>query len=219
MKRNLLGSVVALTLWLLSTTTLHADYIFNVSVDTSNLSSVLTGPFGIDFQLIQGDGSVVNTATISNIDLGGGTAVGAAQLTNSLGSLASGVTLNDSNFFSDFNQQLTPGSRLSFTVDLTTNVSTTAPDEFSFALLQNYGTTSQGNIPTTAPGGAGTLIAVNLTSSSPTILSYGGLSGDPLPPQASAVPEPSTLALSVISLASLGLAAGWRRRRRAAGQS
>jgi tetrahydromethanopterin S-methyltransferase subunit D len=44
---------------------------FDVSVDTSQLATdaSLTGPFGIDYQLIQGDGSVVNTATISNINL------------------------------------------------------------------------------------------------------------------------------------------------------
>jgi hypothetical protein len=218
MKRQLRGSVVALALWLLSATTLHADFLFNVTVDTSKLSSDLNlnGPFGIDFQLVQGTPGVSNTATISNIDLGGGAAVGSPALTNSSGSLTNGVALNDSNFFSDFNQQFTPGSTLSFTVDLTTNVGTLTPDEFSFSLLENYGTASEGNIPTTAPGGADTLLAVNITSSTPLINVYSGSdpSGDPPAPQASVVPAPSAGMLSVVGLASLALAAGWRRLRR-----
>ena len=218
MKKLLLASVIALALLSLSATTGHADFIFTVSVNTSGLinDSSLTGPFGIDFQLVQGDGSVINTATISNINLGtGGAAVGSPSLTNSMGSLTNGVTLDDSNFFSDFNQQFTPGSSLTFTVDLTTNVGATAPDEFSFAILQNYGTANVGEIPTTDPSGLNTLITVNITSSTPSIMSYGGTDGDPPAPQVNVVPEPSTLMLTLTGL--LGFAgAAWRRRQRSA---
>ncbi len=190
----------------------RADYIFNVSVDTSNLSRDmnLTGPFGLDFQILQGDGSVVNTATIGNIVLGGGTAVGSPSLTNSSGSLASTISLNDSSFFSDFNQQFRPGTTLSFQVDLTTNVGTTTPDEFSFSILQNYGTSKVGEIPTTDPSGANTLITGTINASTPSIVAYAGSDGTPTPPlvaPATAVPEPDTLVLSLLALGSLAAGA------------
>jgi hypothetical protein len=72
MKQKLLGGVFALALLSLSATTSQADFIFNVSVDTSGLSSNYTAPFGIDFQLISGGSAPSNTVTISDFNFGSG---------------------------------------------------------------------------------------------------------------------------------------------------
>jgi hypothetical protein len=200
----------------------RADFIFDVSVDTSNLSSdpSLTGPFAIDFRLIQGDGSVINSALISNINLGGGAASGSPMLTgNASGDLASSIALNDnSSFFNDFNQGFTPGSTLSFHVDLTANVGMVTPDEFSFALLQSYGTPNVAEIPTGDPSGANTLLTVGITSSTPPVSTYGGvnLDQDPLTTTATSTPEPGTLVLSLLALGSLAAARGWKLWRKSA---
>ncbi len=195
----------------------RADYIFDVSVDTSKLSSDLrlTGPFGVDFQLIQGDPAVVNVATIGNINLGGGSAVGNPTLTNSSGDLTGSIALNDSNFFSDFNQRFTPGSTLSFQVDLSMNLGS-SPNEFSFALFENYGTSSQQEIPTTDPSGANTLLTGTITSGTSALVTYGGANpNDPITTAATPTPTPGTLILSLLAFGSLAAARGWKRLRRA----
>ena len=192
----------------------RADLSFNVTVDTSGLAgdASLTGPLGVDFQLLQGDALVTNTASITHINLGTGAAVGSPNLSSSTGNLTTGVGLDDSNFFSDFNQQFTPGSQLSFTVDLTTNVGS-APDEFSFALLQNYGTANVAEIPTTDPSGSNSLLTVNISSNAPPILTYAGTNGDPPTVQVKTVPEPTTLALLSLGMGGSAAYSALRRRR------
>jgi hypothetical protein len=97
----------------------RADEIFNVSLDTSKLASDYTGPIGLDFELI---GTNANTITVSNFAFGSGSpGPGSAFLTGGAsGDLSGTVSLTDTaNFFSDFNQQFTPGATLTFTVDTT----------------------------------------------------------------------------------------------------
>jgi hypothetical protein len=203
----------------------HASSIFTVTLDTSQLASdhTLTGPFGIDFQLNQGN-NAVNYATISHIMFNGGSAFGSPTYTgNASGNLNTSVKLNDNgSFANDFNQGFTPGSKLSFQVTLTTNKDPITPDQFTFSLLQNYGTSNVGNVPTTDPTGANTLLTVTIDSNNPTIATYGGVNGDPSAPTVqfgggNAAPEPSTLVLSSLLLGGFALGGGWRRwRKRAA---
>ncbi len=230
MNRHLGGGVVALALLALSAATVHADYIIDVSVNTSGLigDSNLTGPFGIGFNMISGGVASGNTATISGFNFGGGLASSPAFTQgNASGSLTSGVNLevDPANSFSYFDQGFTPGSTLSFQIDLSTNAAST-PDTLSLFLIQNYTpgglfTGSSTQISTTDPTGSNNLAFIQITPNAsnpnnPTISVYSGSdpSSDLSSPQVNVVPEPSTRVLSAISLASLGLAAGYRRLRR-----
>ena len=98
----------------------RADQVWNVSLDTSQLATDYTGPFALDFELVGSNG---NTVTLSNFSFGAAAVPGpgSAFLTGGAsGDLGSSVSLNDSaNFFSDFNQQFTPGGTLTFTMDST----------------------------------------------------------------------------------------------------
>jgi len=155
----------------------RGDIQFTVSLDTSDLIGNAAGPFSLDFQLNDGSqtGDGNNTATISNFVFAGATAGGPSGSPTTAsggvtGSLASTVSLTDTSDFNEFTQAFTPGtspgSTLSFSVDLTTNVDAgPTPDQFSFAILDNLGD----EIPTVDPSGANTLITVNIDSSSPTV--------------------------------------------------
>jgi hypothetical protein len=117
----------------------RADQVWTVSLDTSQLAPNYTGPFGLDFELIGNNG---NTVTLSDFAFGtGGSAGSGPFLTGGAGgALGSTVSLNDSSyFFSDFNQQFTPGSTLTFTVDSTLILPPGGtPDNFSMAILEAY---------------------------------------------------------------------------------
>jgi len=222
MKNYFLASIFALAIWSISATTTCAA-IINVSLDTSVLAgNPGQGPFAVDFQFNDGstgDGVNNNTATITSFNLNGG------SLTSGTGSSSGGVsgvlgdntnplTLSDNGFFNDFNQQFAPSTKLSFTVDLTTNVSTSEgngtgfPDEFSFAVYSNDF------------GSQASLLTIDITGPNPPITTSGGSLGDgasvPGPITSTAVPVPSTLTLSAIWLWSLGLGVIWRRRMAAA---
>lgn len=157
----------------------RADTIFTVTMNTAPLAVApgsAAGPFSMFFQLTDGSGlnDANNTATLSNFQFGGGS-VGACPANcitsgGASGSAASSIVLTDTTFFSALDQGFTPGSSLSFQVDLTTNVdSGGTPDLFSFSLLDNSGF----SLPTLDPTGADTLLTVNVDSSNPAILTYG----------------------------------------------
>jgi hypothetical protein len=121
-------------------------------------------------------------------------------------------------FFNDFNQGFTPGSTLSFQVDLTTQLGTPTPDSFAFYILQNYSANGGTPIPTTDTF-ASSLVSVDITSSNPsTIQAFAGINGIPptptITPLTSPVPEPSSLTLFALCLATLAAGHGWQRRRR-----
>lgn len=236
MKQLLLGGVLTLVLLSLSATTVHADFVYYVSVNTSALSTNnnLTAPFGIDFELTSGGVAATNTATLSNFNFGGvnpnpigsPSSIGAAPNTlapNVSGSLASTVTLevdNATNFFADFNQGFNPGNTFSFQVDLTTNGSASSPDTFTFSLLENYGNlvTSQGivlsngtTIPTTDQL-ASSLVTIAITSN-PSPQVFAGAPGTSLPsPTVTSVPEPRTLILFSIGFLVLAVRVRWQHR-------
>jgi hypothetical protein len=175
-------------------------------------------PFALDFQLTSGDTSsgVVNTATLSSFTFGtgGGSGTGNpfANSGNASGDLGSTVTLNTSggSFFNEFSQYFTPGSLLSFQLDLTNNLqSSGTPDEFTFQLIDN----TLGGIPTTDPSGSNSLVIIDLTGTlDPQIFPTNG-DGVSVAPvvssPTSAVPEPA----SVWLLAPVLLLALWYTRK------
>ena len=199
----------------------RADQVWSVSLDTSQLAmNYGGGPFGLDFELIGTNG---NTVTLSNFSFGTGSAsAGPAFLTGGAGgNLGSTVSLNDSaDFFTDFNQQFTPGGSLNFAVDSTLVPPGPGgtPDNFSIVLFSSYDPvngydpfigTGGTPIPTTDPTGSDTFFNLNINGPGATTASgYSGANGD-LPitvTPAGTVPEPSSCVLLAIGLLSIARA-------------
>jgi hypothetical protein len=184
-----------------------ADEVVNISVDTSSLP--VTPASEVFFILTDGSGLTPadgnNTATLSGFGLGGGLA-GAVDAVSVGGfapssNLGSAVSLTDSSFLNLFGQFFTPGSSLSFTLDLTTNVDAPAPDQFSFYILDPTGS------PLATSDPFGNLVTINLDSPSPTPNVYSTLV---TVTPAAVTPEPGTLTLLVLGLA--GMVPMFRRR-------
>jgi hypothetical protein len=199
----------------------RADLSWTMSLDTSQLATNYTGPFGLDFELVGSDG---NTVTLSDFSFGGGMAgPGLAFSTGgSSGDLTGGVTLDDtSSFFSDFNQQFTPGGTLSFTVSTTVN-SGGIPDSFTMVIFQGYDAvngydpfTGTGGTPiaTTDPSGADSFVSLEINGEGSTMaVGYSSAAGDvSTTVTASVVPELSSGAMMLFGLISLAGAFAWRR--------
>lgn len=196
----------------------RADLSWTVSLDTSQLATDYTGPFALDFELVGSDG---NTVTLSGFSFGGGSAgPGSAFLTGGAsGDIGTSVVLNDSaNFFSDFNQQFTPGGTLTFTMDstLVAPPSGGTPDNFSMVIFSSYDP-AKGYNPFMGTGGtpipttdavAGTSYNFNINGPGATSLSsYPGASGDltiTVTPMSVVVPEPSSVVAVLFALAAVG---------------
>lgn len=197
----------------------RADQVWTVTLDTSNLAKDYTGPFGIDFELIGGNG---NTITLSGFSFGAGGSAGpgGALLTGEAsGDLGGTVALYDNAstvFFSDFNQQFTPGGTLTFTVDSTLAAAPAGgfPDSFSMVIFYGYDPahgydplSGAGGtlIPTTDPTGADTLVTVDVNGpGDTTAVGYPSANGDvPVVVATAAVPEPPGGALMLLGLMAL----------------
>ncbi len=206
----------------------RADLTWTVSLDTSQLAANYTAPFALDFELVGSNG---NTVTLTNFSFGGGSAgPGSAFLTGGAsGNLGSSVSLTDNtvNFFSDFNQQFTPGSTLTFTVDstLVAPPSGGTPDNFSMVIFSGYDPVNGYNpftgtggtpIPTTDPSGADTFFNFNVNGpGSTTVDSFPSASGNisiTVTP-AIVVPEPSSGVIVLLSVVCTAAAIFWRRNR------
>jgi PEP-CTERM motif len=171
----------------LSPSSAFADDIVNVSVNTSGLGS--SADSEIFFFLI---GTGNNTAILSDISLGGGSAGAVDTLSTTggaSGSLSSSISLNDNtDFLNIFAQSFLAGSNLSLVLDLATNVVSPNPDQFSFTILDPNGNP----IPNSDPTGNDNLLAINLDSSTPTTNIYSDLVKTPAPIP---TPEPSSFLL------------------------
>lgn len=184
-----------------------ADAIYTVSIDTNPLIGSSAQPFTLDLQFADGSGTgdANNTVLLSGFSFGlGGGPLGSAfpGIGGVSGDLSSFVTMTDSSFFNEFDQEFTPGATLSFQLDLTTNGDVAAPDEFSLGILDSTGQ----EIPTLDPGGA--LIVADILGGSVNISRFATDStqsppagGPPIAipaPQVTAVsstPEPGSLFL------------------------
>ena len=207
-----------------------ADEIFTVTLNTVPLTMAPdsgAGPFSLAFQLVQGDSSnALNTATLSDFTFGGGSAGACPANCTTFGGFTGDATnsigLSTSDGFEAIIQAFTPGSQLSFQVDLSTNPNTgLAPDDFAFSILDSAGFP----IPTQDGSGADTFLTVLLDSSDPSVLTYasdpttGTVAGDVFisldapaigtPTVPAGTPEPSTLVLLACAVAVLFGAAGF----------
>ena len=177
-----------------------ADDIVGVTVDTSGL-----GSFGNSEVFFTLTGTGGNTATLSNISLSGGTA-GTVDAGNAVGSgtnagngLGSGISLNDGTaFLNVFAQSFVASNQLSFLLDLTTNVVSPTPDQFSLFMLDPNGNP----VPTSDPTGFDNLLSINLDSTNPTPNIYSGIVSTATPTR---TPEPSSLLMLGCGLLSLAL--------------
>lgn len=177
-----------------------ADDILDVNINTSSLGSL---PGSEVFFILTGTGA--NTAAISNVLLGGGSP-GLVDLFSTTGgtsasdSLASAISLNDSaDFLTVFAQSFSAGGTLSFLLDLTPNIVSPTPDQFSIEIADP----NSNLIPTSDPTGFDNLFTINVDSPNPTTNIYSNLV------TVTTVPEPSTLLLLA---AGLGLLLCIRRR-------
>jgi hypothetical protein len=167
-----------------------ADQVWTVTLDTSQLATNYSGPFALDFELVDTNG---NTITLSGFSFGGGSAGPGPAFLNggASGDLGNIVSLNDSpNFFSDFNQQFIPGATLSFTVDSTLLAPPAggSPDNFSMVIFSAYDPVNGNNpfagtggtpIPTTDPTGSNTFIYLDVNGpGSTTATSFPGANGE-----------------------------------------
>ncbi len=204
----------------------RADF-FQVTLDTSQLSGSYT--YAIDFTLAAGGPNTNNTATITGLTLGGGSA-GALLAGEPVGHVSGDlqnlpITLfEDQGGFADLAQEFTPGSQIQFTVDVTDNPQLNGNlDQFTFALLylDPAGSGNFFNIPTDNPNFNDAFVEIDTGGSGPPS-GIGSQSTDqadfPIPQaevQATAVPEPSAVILFLLGGATIALGR-WRRRRCAA---
>lgn len=180
--------VVAAVLLIAAQPPAYGNLVTTEILDTSALIGNPEGPFSIAMLFTDGSGTGDgnNTVTLSNFAFGGGSAGPVSLLVGGAsGDLTSSVSLSDTSFFNEFISSFTPGTKLSFLLNLTTNQEIPAPDEFSLLLLRGNGSP----VPTADPSGLNSLLTVEISSSQPTVTTF------PL-----AIREPATFLLLATAL-------------------
>jgi hypothetical protein len=186
---------------------LRADLL--VTMDTSVLQGI-GGSWYLDFELDNDDAPTVNTVTISNIDLGGGSQTGTDTLTGDASGTFPSYTLTEdpANFINQVLTQFTAGTQVQFDLAFTNNYDGSGmQDTFSWAVLD-----SSFNPIVTDPNslGAGLVFQMDGTTNITTVAAdaaiYDGITPDVTPINTGAVPEPATGGLVVAGLLALAVA-------------
>jgi hypothetical protein len=146
---------------------------FHITVNTTPLVGNPAGPFSIAVALTDGYGlgNASSTVTVTDVAFGGGKGFGdAVQFGGTSGNLETGVTLTTSSFLSLFVETFLPGSKLDFTLSLTTasRGHHRIPDRLTIFILDGYGMP----IATTASV-ADFFVGVSLTSEDPRVEVFG----------------------------------------------
>ena len=182
---------------------------FDVTLNTSSLS----GTQVLAFLLTDGDGVVDNSATLSGFTFGGGAAQGTPDYLGSTGvsgDLTSGIAMDDTSLATSiFTQDFTPGSSLSFLLNITNNFAGGTPDTFAMEICNSTLTTCYSDDTST-----GAMLVLNLlggTLAPSSFILNGAMDQDlpaPVVTEGSSgnVPEPSSLLLLAAALLSLGMA-------------
>lgn len=140
LSEKLLPAICAFAL--LSAATSQAA-MYQVTVDTAALEGNANAPFYVDFQMNYGGTGSGNSASINNFNFGTGgspSPSGSAIVylgTTAGGDLSTGLTLadNSSSPFNEIAQEFTPGSSLTFDVNLSANAPTgQTPDDLIFSI-------------------------------------------------------------------------------------
>ena len=197
-----------------------ANLVQLVTVNTGAISG--SAGYAIAFSVQDGSGLLVggdsnNTAKLSNFNFGGGSAAGSPVLVGGAsGSLGAGVVLADSDFSNLFVEGFTPGSSLSFVLDLTTNLDASGtPDFFGFSILFNDGVNTNPLLTLDDTLGDN-LLYVNIDSTNPAAAVFATMAGGPVAlgapvlsaspppgPGPGQLPEPGSLPLLLAGLAGL----------------
>jgi hypothetical protein len=191
----------------------HASLYYSVTLNVGSLQSNPDGPFSLDLQLISGSQGVTNSVYVNSFSYTNTSLSGTAQTIGlASGSAASGISLttNSGTGFSDFYQPLSISSgtaSISFIVaqSLNSEVGTGAPTPDQFEVFLDDGNTTDGYVPTTAPGGVDAL-AISTISDTETVSqigSYSSTSPDAGVTTAVAVPEPGSAGLLLLGVAGL----------------
>ncbi|MFO1433783.1 MAG: NF038129 family PEP-CTERM protein [Candidatus Competibacteraceae bacterium] len=182
----------------------QAGQLYSVSLNTLPLVGNSAGPFYVEFQLNDGSGigDGNNTVTLSDFQFGSGGGAAGNPVTegSATGSLTTGVVLTDSEFFNSFYEEFTPGSLLSFVLEITTQADPITPDQFSFAILDKTLT----EIPTFGPGDA--LLTIDIVSPNLIVQTFSSNPGEPPGIELAAptvISAPGTLALLLVGLGGL----------------
>jgi len=185
----------------------QAGQLYSVTLDTSPLSHS-AGPFYLEFQLDDGNGTGDgnNTVTLSNFQFGSGGSAVDNPVTEggATGSLTTGVVITDSDFFNSFYEEFTPGTLLSFVLEITTQPDGITPDQFSFAILFLDALLGPIEIPTFGPANA--LLTIDIATPNLIVQTFASNPAE-FPNIAldapTVIPVAGTLALLLVGLSGL----------------